>query len=206
MPLIDLAAIEYPIIVTSNNSPTSMTYVASTKVFTGTIAPVAYAFLVDDEEVEVDVTGTFPTDRVLTLGFKVNADGTLDPSGSSDTNLVIKGNVDIDDDASDDYTGILLTGKLLRFGSDADSGQGYFNFEFEVTGGALSDLFTDKNAGMTIVSGSTTFTGIFTEDWSGRVTSGITGPVTPFVPDPGGGAAGVAFGLMVPPMFARRRR
>ncbi|MGO9113304.1 MAG: SdrD B-like domain-containing protein, partial [Thermoguttaceae bacterium] len=80
-----------------------------------------------------------------------------------------------------DYSGTLLTGKVLQFGYQYNSGTStsQFDFRFQFTGGSLQPFFVGMDIGVTMASeNSSSFTGSFDTDFSGGA-KGEVGPITP---------------------------
>jgi protocatechuate 3,4-dioxygenase beta subunit len=77
------------------------------------------------------------------------------------------------------YSGTLLTGNVLQFGYQYNSGTSTaeFDFRFQLTGGSLDSFFAGMDIGLVMDSeNSTTFTGSFRTDFSGGA-KGELGPI-----------------------------
>ncbi len=111
--------------------------------------------------------------KSLEIQFKVNSDGTLN-SGVTGDDLVITGEIDADSDGTVDYSGVLLTAEVSKFGFAVPKpGQTTNSFEagFTITGGSLAPLYVGKDLGLFLATESNgsavPFTGDFSLDWNG---------------------------------------
>ena len=80
-----------------------------------------------------------------------------------------------------DYSGTLLTGKILQFGNKYNSGTStsQFDFRFQFTGGSLQPFYAGMDIGVTVASeNSSSFTGSFATNFSGGA-KGLVGPTSP---------------------------
>jgi len=114
----------------------------------------------------------------LAIHIKVDNSGNLIGSGAASSDITITGGVDVDGDSVDDYTGTLLTGKILAFGStNGGLTTNSFDMQFTAVGGSLAPLYAGQDIGVDVSSeNSTTFTGVFTSDFTGGA-KGTVGPV-----------------------------
>ena len=72
-------------------------------------------------------------------------------------------------DVNMDYAGVLLTGEIVQFGyQDSGGPTDLYDFRFVVTGGALADLFSGQDIGITLASETSTFADDFMVDFSGE--------------------------------------
>ncbi|WP_182870577.1 SdrD B-like domain-containing protein [Rhodopirellula sp. JC639] len=107
--------------------------------------------------------------------------------------FIVTGEIDLDFNGTPDVTGVLLTGEISQFGfldagSDAD-----FDFRFIVTGGELTQpgtlnpsgdprpvFFDGLDIGVQINSEDSSFSGVFTQDFSGG-NKPTVGPIEPLL-------------------------
>ncbi|MEN6458982.1 MAG: SdrD B-like domain-containing protein [Thermoguttaceae bacterium] len=98
--------------------------------------------------------------------------------GSSGSDLIVTGNIDVNGDGVIDYSGTLLTGEVTQFGySDSGTTTDLFDFRFTPTGGALASLYSGKDIGVKTTSESSTFAGSFATSFVGYV-KGTLGSVS----------------------------
>jgi len=109
--------------------------------------------------------------RSMTISVQVDNTGTL--VGSVDeSDLVISGTVRrVVGTVTNTYSGLLLTGEVTGFGSGYSGGVNDYDFRFTVTGGALSNFFS--NIGVQLTSEDSTFTGMFTTNFNGGAIGNI---------------------------------
>ena len=153
--------------------PSSTTYTAAT----GTLNVIAMP-------VDIDLgppLGMRPITGVKSLTVNI----TLDTSGVvtgpyTPTDLTLTGNIDVNGDLVPDYSGVLLTGRIVSFGFANLAGPNdFYDFRFTPTGGALvnAGFFTGKDIGVQMSSEGSTFNGVFTANFSGNA-KGFLGPIT----------------------------
>jgi hypothetical protein len=119
--------------------------------------------------------GTSPT--VLTA-ISLDTDCNLvggDPGGDD---LTVSGDIDINGDFVPEYTGVLLTGEVVGFGTDTNPlpSSALFDTRFVITGGALvgsGDYVLGAEIGMTLTVEANNFTGDCSADWSGGAKGNI---------------------------------
>jgi hypothetical protein len=160
------------------------------------------AFLASGNPLSVQfpaILGTSPVSGVrgISIDLTIDASG-MASSGSGSHDFMLWGDVT---DGVTDYSGLLLTGSLLDFGYlDVTATIDVFDFLFDVTGGSLADLFGNDHIGVFMVAEASTFTGVFTEDFTTRRIRGSAGLVINPVPAPGtlwlAGLALSAIGVM----------
>ena len=133
-----------------------LTYTAATKQFLVTASPVM--FLTDIDEADI------VDPRSLAYTIQIDNAGNL-IGGTAGDDFALIGTIDVDLDGNPEYSGVLLTGEIEKYGFQASAAA--FDFVFVKTGGALASLFGAK-FGVTITqSDGCTFTGSFAVDFSG---------------------------------------
>ncbi len=102
------------------------------------------------------------------IDIKVDNAGNL-IGGVPGDDLVVTGQADVDGDFVVDYSGVLLTGEILQFGSQDSGGPtDAYDFIFTPTGGELFDAgFYPNRLGINMTSESSTYAGDYTVDFSG---------------------------------------
>ncbi|MFH1996488.1 MAG: PEP-CTERM sorting domain-containing protein [Candidatus Omnitrophota bacterium] len=116
------------------------------------------------------------------VGFHVDEAGNFS-GGIVGDDLVITGDIDIDNDGAYEYSGVLIAGEITDFGW-LDTGTKFdaFNYTFDFTGGSLAEFYEPhNNLGVdTMTSEKSTFEGIFTEDFfGGNKAKHSTSPISP---------------------------
>ncbi len=89
-------------------------------------------------------------DRDFQLHIRVGNDANL-LGGIEAQDLVITGSIDVNNDGTMDYSGVLLTGEIAAFGylnSGDDFGADQFDFRFTPTGGELLPFFSGMDIGV----------------------------------------------------------
>ena len=157
--------------------PGTTTYNAGTDTFTVTATPVFEAFGAPIG------TKAIATPRALTINIQVDRTGAL-VGGVAGNDLTLTGRIDTNGDGVYEYSGVLLTGEVLAFGSQNVSTTDVYGFRFSVTGGALQSLYGTNDAGIRLTSATSTFTGSFATSFSGRA-QGTIGPIAPLVTNAG---------------------
>ncbi len=152
----------------------SLTYSAANHTFDATGAPTIMVLSADANGATVVPVGD-PKD--FQLHISVNNNGGLLGSGAVGSDLVLSGNVDVNNDGIADYSGVLLTGKITAFGFEDAGTNDNFDFQFTVTGGAMaSQYFQGKDIGVLLTTENSTFDGSFASDFSAKV-KGKVGPM-----------------------------
>jgi hypothetical protein len=152
-------------------NPGSLTYSAATHNFDAVGAPMSIILS----------TSPYNAPQVMPpssfdLHIKVDSSGNLQGSGAGTNDLVVTGSIDMNNDGTADYSGVLLTGKVTAFGweDSADVNGDKFDFRFSVTGGALAPtFFTGKDIGVAMSVEDSTFTGSFCQDSSALVKGNV---------------------------------
>jgi len=168
----------------------TINYTASTGQLLVSNTPYALA-LGPTAGVQYDVSATSGGLRNQSIIASINPDGSLNTSG---TNLYdLYGNVTVN---GVNYSGLLLQGKVTAFGSldtampgnGGIAGTSMFDFNVAVTGGLLASQFGTSTYIRLTAERWSTFTGSFTQDFSGgKVSSNIRGFMPPSpapVPEP----------------------
>jgi sarcosine oxidase gamma subunit len=151
-------------------------YTAATSLFAATAVPTRM-FLSASDFSFVDAPRSFQ------LNITISNVGTL--GAGSATDLVVTGNIDVDGDDVYDYSGTLLTGKILQYGYDNGGTNDTFDFRFQVTGGTLAgDFFTGKDVGLVLSAEGSTFNGTFATNFTSTAAKGVFGPIPQQVGSP----------------------
>ena len=109
------------------------------------------------------------------VSIVINLSGEASPNGITD-DLIVEGNLNVDGVPGYEYSGILLTGKLIAFGSLNNPGVGsedQYDFIFEPTGGQLASFWSGGNIGMFVQSERSTWNGTFDVEFSGEAKGNI---------------------------------
>ncbi len=105
--------------------------------------------------------------RTFDVLIRVGTSGEL-VGGVAGDDLILEGVVDVDNDGIAEYSGLLLTGEVVAFGSeDTGTSTDRFDLLFEATGGALLGLLDSNFIGVTVTSENSTFAGDFSVPFSG---------------------------------------
>jgi hypothetical protein len=165
---------KYPLI--AFNSTGTFQYTAKTEVLDMNATPLA--FLLNASTAPVPVTGS-PHVEIKAL---VNNSGNLVGGNGNPNDFDMTGTVVVNSGGGPvTYSGTLLTGKVLMFGYQHNSGTttAQFDFRFQFTGGSLQPFYAGMDIGVTVASeNSSSFTGSFANDFSGGA-KGQVGPVSP---------------------------
>jgi protocatechuate 3,4-dioxygenase beta subunit len=160
--------------LTFYNSTGQFNYQTSTEALDMTATPLA--FMASAASTPTPITG--PAN--VAIHALVDHSGNL-VGGNGNPDFQMSGSVDANGDGIADYTGTLLTGKILQFGYQYNSGTStaQFDFRFLCTGGSMSLLFAGMDIGVAMASeNSNSFTGSFQTDFNGGA-KGTVGPVSP---------------------------
>jgi uncharacterized repeat protein (TIGR01451 family) len=138
------------------NSTGHIAYTAATNDFHVTATPLSF---MPSSPPPKQVTGTNAGPASLALDLAVDHAGNLVAGGT----FQMTGSIDLNGDSNPEYTGILLTGTVTRFGWDntdpASGGTDNFDFQLTVTGGAMQSLYNGMDLGITMISEHSTFAG-----------------------------------------------
>lgn len=156
----------------------TMTFDASSGALNVDATPLAILFA-DSSLAFVDAP------RSMQIRLLVNG-GAASSNGDSD-DLMVQGSIDADGDGNPDYSGTLLTGKIVAFGYEyTGTTVSSFDYIFAVTGGSMAGSYPSGYVGVTQTSENSTFTGSFAVNFAGQAkgnigllaTHAITGHVT----------------------------
>ena len=153
----------FPVLITDNSG--AVAYDASTDQFSVS----ANAFILRFSPIEPPriILPSSTGSKAITINFTVDENGAL-TGGSAGDDLKVEGAVDKDGDGTIDFDGVLLTGKVIQFGSlDSGGPTDSFDFRFEFTGGALASFYVSKDIGVRLFSENSSFAGNFTENFGG---------------------------------------
>lgn len=109
--------------------------------------------------------GSTTAPATLKLNFNVSPAGVVSSGAGND--LVLTGDAYAGPPSyALQYSGVLLTGKIVSMGWNANSGFGTLDMRFKVTGGAMASLFGGKDIGLRLDLEATTFTGSFAANFT----------------------------------------
>lgn len=155
----------YPQVNFTTADPNSVSYDPGSQIFSLNSVPLGIVFSESDPGSLINngsVQMQFTTDGTIvsgTNGFLLTGQLTRVSGGMTNT-----------------YSGTLLQGDVTAFGSFASGFSAQFDFRVNITGGALASFFTCGNdLAVTLVCESSTFSGSFTNAFSGSAL-GICGP------------------------------
>ncbi|MDX1953414.1 MAG: HYR domain-containing protein [Verrucomicrobiota bacterium] len=112
--------------------------------------------------------------RSFTMQAVVDDTGAL-VGGVAGHDVVLNGTVSrLQSGVTTTYTGVLLTGEVIAFGWLESGVTDQYDFRFQVTGGELAPLFAGAVLSVTVTSESSTFTGSFESNFTGRA-KGVAG-------------------------------
>ncbi len=116
-------------------------------------------------------------DLSLAVDFLIDSTGGF-VSGIAGNDLELRGSLDLPGGPFPDYDGILLTGEVLDYGAyDLNIGPqaiDTFYFRVQVTGGAMASVFAGQDIGIELSSEFSTFNGVFTQNFSGRIKGSLS--------------------------------
>jgi len=161
-----------------SDSTGTFSYTASSGLFTSSAIPFTVTF----GGAPIFITGT----KSYLASFYVDAAGNFS-GGVGGADLTIIGNIDVNGDLINEYSGTLLTGEVTNFGW-LDSGTEFdlFNYTFNATGGALVGFYVAGTGGGDAMSSETsTFTGSFTSNFGSTGFGKTKHDTAPLVPEPG---------------------
>ena len=146
-------------------------YSAAQDAFNGTATPLSIALTQGGRPISIK------TPRDFQLHIIVDQNGNL-TGGTTGPDLSISGNIDVNRDNINEYSGVLLTGEIVQFGYLNVGATDRYDFRFHPTGGALISFFTNKDIGLDMSSINSTFNGSFTVDFTGG-SQGVLGVIEP---------------------------
>lgn len=114
-----------------------------------------------------------------------NVDNLGNYSGSIPGNdMEIYGNIDIDGDGVDEYSGLLISGNITNFGFlNVPGPYAYFDYTFDVTGGSLAPFYNNGTGGDVVSSECSSFNGNWNVSHGGLKVKHDTAPTS--TPTPG---------------------
>ena len=152
-----------------SNTTGGYSYNANTGLVTFHATPLTITF---DGVSLVSITGT----RSYSADFYVDNSGNL-VGGTAGNDLEIYGDIDVNGDAINDYSGLLLAGEITAFGWDKGPGSyALFDYRFDVTDGDLAGFYASGVGGDISLSEVSNFTGSWATDHSGIKTKHDTAP------------------------------
>jgi len=151
------------------------TYDAETNVFTIDTIPVAIRFSAITPPCFIQ-----PADGIqqMSLSLQVDEAGAfVGATPGREHGFIIEGAIDEDGDGVVDYSGVLLTGEVVEFGSlDTGAPTDLYDFRLMVTGGELTGFYNIKDIGITVQSENSNFSDDYHVDFSGGA-KGVVGPI-----------------------------
>ncbi|OAI15049.1 hypothetical protein A1359_10080 [Methylomonas lenta] len=121
------------------------------------------------------------TTRGLSITFRVDSNGNLIPNNTNQPDLIIIGAVDTDFDNITDYSGTLLTAKVMQFGyqNGTSGGDDTFDLQLDAISGALAYLYGGQSLASLVISEvssayNTPFNNSFNNNWQGQA-KGVIG-------------------------------
>lgn len=133
------------------------------------------------------------TARSLNITFHVDSNGNLLPNNTNQPDLIIIGAVDTNFDNITDYSGTLLTAKVMQFGyqNGTSSGDDTFDLQLDAIDGALAYLYGGQSLASLVISEvssayNSPFNNSFNNNWQGHakgvigfLASAVTVPIPP---------------------------
>ena len=147
----------YPLIFFDSTG--NLQYTAATHALEVTATPLS--LLLSASSTPATITGN----AALDINALVDNSGNL-IGGNGNPNFQVTGTVVINGNTD---SGTLLTGNVLQFGYQYNSGTStpQFDFRFQFTGGLLQSYYVGADIGVTMDSENSNFTGSFGSDFSG---------------------------------------
>ncbi|MEA1988319.1 MAG: hypothetical protein U9N57_03790, partial [Pseudomonadota bacterium] len=174
--LLDLPALEYPLITFDNTGVT--TFDTLTGLLSTEALPIALTL---SETIRPTFIKPTSLGESVSINVIVDSNGNL-IGGVEGDDLIIVGNADVDRDGIAEYSGVLLTAEVLKFGYQDDGANDLYNYTFAVTGGELASEFHSGSFGINVISEGSTFLG-FTLPFTGG-SKGTIGSI-PAIPPAG---------------------
>lgn len=156
----------YPQVSCTSPDVSSINYDPGTQVFSVTSAPFTIAFAATD-------TGSLITNGNLQIQFTTDGSTVSGANGFTVTGQFTQ----VVGGVTNSYSGVLLQGDVIAFGSLDSSFLDEFDFRVHLTGGALMPSFScgGDNLGIFLVSETSSFNGSFSEAFNGSA-KGTLGP------------------------------
>lgn len=121
------------------------------------------------------------TVRSLSISFHVDSNGNLIPDNTNQPDLIIIGAVDTNFDNITDYSGTLLTAKVMQFGyqNGTSGGDDTFDLKLGAIDGVLAYLYGGQSLASLVISEvssayNTPFNNSFNHNWQGQA-KGVIG-------------------------------
>ena len=151
------------------DSTGTLSYNASTDTFVADAVPTSILLAPGTRAIPVQM----PKD--YRLGISVDSQGRF--AGSVfDQDLYVEGQIDINGDGIFDYSGVLLTARVVAWGYLNAGATDQYDFRLVATGGALMPFFEGQDIGMTMASVNSSFAGDFNSNFAGR-SQGVIGVI-----------------------------
>ncbi len=160
----------FPSVVTDQTG--TVTYNKTTKALTIRSAPLAIRFSATTPPHFVTAVPVNQP-QLLTVDVKIGSNGQV-VDGYPAEDLYVYGSVTDDNNVT--YTGVLLTGEIVKFGFLDSGTTDQYDFRFTLSGGALAPLFNGMDLGLKITSENSTFANSFNMDFGGGC-KGVLGPI-----------------------------
>jgi hypothetical protein len=150
-----------------SQNPAAVSYDPTAEQFTVDADPTGIQFSFD--EAGIIIGGV----RNVHLRAQVDNTGALIP-GTND--FVFTGDFErVVDGVTNDYTGVLLTGDVIAFGSFDSGATDQYDFRVHLNGGALQPFFSCGDLAINLTSENSSFEGSFAESFTGNA-KGFFGP------------------------------
>ncbi len=162
----------FPSLVTDQTG--SIAYNKTTRMVSVRSAPLAIRFSATTAPHFVTATPD-NNPQLLTIDIKVGNNGKA-VDGFAGEDLYIYGAVT--DDNNVNYSGVLLSGEIVKWGYLNSGTTDQYDFRFTVSGGALAPLFDGKDIGVKLTSENSTFNNSFCVNFGGGCKA-VVGPIDP---------------------------
>jgi hypothetical protein len=178
----------FPQIETDQTGTLTYSYNSGTSIGSFDVSSTAFSYAHDASSPQLFIFGNSTIPASFQIHFKTDASGNVNGHNLVGDDFTVSGTIDMNNDFqpdAGDLGGTLLTGTITQFGSLDNGGTtDQFDFRFTITGGLLPTTFpadyAGKDIGVTMTSENSSFTGDFTQGFSGDVKA-TEGPI------PGGG-------------------
>lgn len=110
---------------------------------------------------------TFVQNGDFLIDIEIDSAGNL-VGGVPGDDLIVSGDLDLTFLGFGSYSGTLLTGEIVEYGSADIGATDTFDFRFEVTGGPLAQFYEGKDLAVVLTSESSSFTGDFSVAFGGE--------------------------------------
>ena len=158
----------FPQISYASFDPNSISYDPDTQTFALTSNPAGIRFVVTEDSVLLSSNAT------LQIQIQLNPDGSL---ASGTGGFTLTGQFDrVVGGMTNTYSGTLLQGDVVAFGSFATGFSSLFDFRINLTGGSAMSFFTcGDDFAVSLISEVSSFNGSFTNSFNG-ISKGTAGP------------------------------